>query len=922
MNRCPNLYVLRVFFVGILLITSAVFAGEDPLWQDVGLYGGQIVSLAVDPADNATLYAGGYGGDGLFKTTDRGKTWVTIPGFRNTIIFDIAIDPNNSANVWIVTNQYIGFSDDYGQTWKQFIVHGLTGYRLYFTVAVDPHDPSGNTVYVGTSGTGASIRLGAVFKTTDGGATWSKVKNYTRYGIIDITVNLHTAGEIWALSAPWAGAIDDAGVYVSQNSGATWYEYTSAQWPDGSINSFRYLDELELHPEDPLHIFACGNFGIFHKADGTARTDWQKTTLPESFFSCRALTMPPREPDTLYAFVLEDTGEENATTALRIAKSADVGQTWDEVYDAPGELMLLEADPDKPERLYAGGVNHGVFTTEDGARTWHSINNGIRANTIFDTALFDKDPTKKLCGTISGVYKTDDGREWQHINTQYIAYAVAFHPEDENIIYTGHDYVMGKSTDSGSTWRYLKPSPDTDLFRITSIALSTDNPDTVFAGLAYGSGQKGVLVKLLDDRDDFEITVPETILSTSVPVNAVTIHPADSKTVYAGTGNFYAPVVPGRVYVSRDTGSTWAETGLQDVVVNSIAISPTDPDIVYAGCGGSDTRYSGIYKSVDGGIGWQYASRGLPYYAAVSEISVDGQSSDVVYASLAVAYTRDLNPLGGVFVSLDGAGYLTQVGLSDYILYAMNSFVPASVSADKEKPSKKSRISLPSSTLLAGTASGLFSSTTAGSGVISGSIMHAETGELIDGATVSTTIGANSVSSEGYYLLLVPAGVHTLQVTYPGYIQTAPPTVTVAAGTTVQQDCILQPTGSDNGTCLAEALLDRPQHKDVLCSLRVFRDRVLSRSGPGQYVIKQYYILGDDIVQVLTTYPELKTRCRDLLLKSLPLVEALLAEKKMQSSQTVKQGLTNLLKDLERASPAGLAKQLHSLRNRLASEQF
>ena len=73
---------------------------EQSMWENLGLYGGQIAALDIDPEDSSVLYAGSWGGDGMFKSTDSGETWVSLSSdnsslFRNYEIFDIAVDPKN-----------------------------------------------------------------------------------------------------------------------------------------------------------------------------------------------------------------------------------------------------------------------------------------------------------------------------------------------------------------------------------------------------------------------------------------------------------------------------------------------------------------------------------------------------------------------------------------------------------------------------------------------------------------------------------------------------------------------------------------------------------------------------------------------------------------------------------------------------------
>jgi photosystem II stability/assembly factor-like uncharacterized protein len=683
---------------------------------------------------------------------------------------------------------------------------------------------------------------------------------------------------------------------------------------------FGYLDEFLIHPANPLTVFACGAYGVFRKLDGSNKeTDWYQTEMGDP---CSAMCIPPSEPDTIYSWVMYFEDDEDEEGEGKVAKSTDAGDSWDEFFDAPNEFLSMKADPFNPDVLYAGGVNRGVFKTLDGSQTWEPINNGIKANSIFSTDISPDNSSTILCGTLAGVYITSDNQTWKLIN-DLIGYDVYFHPENKNIIYAGFSWEIGKSTDGGKSWSYLNISESYETHRVAAIAVSPGSPDTIFAGVFFYSSERGEIVKITDDSSkNFSESSFESVLVTDTPVNAVTVHPSNSDIVFVGTGAFYNIKKPGSLYVSRDSGKTWSQTSLQDVVVNSISISPTSPDIMYAACGESGTAYSGIYKSTDGGTTWESKIRGLPKYFSVSDIQVDESDSNIVYAALYEGIDDESNNLAGIYVTLDGGEYWTQIGLSDYLPYDVNSNVTDLKEPSKKiKSSQRTEISFPSSTVLAGTASGLYKTTTAGNGVITGNIIEQERGEMIDGAIVSSSFGSTCISEEGYYLLLVPSGVHRIQVQATGYTQASFPAATVSARQGVTQDITVTPV-TDNGTCLASEVLSGTSHQKKLPLLRGFRDRVLKKTPLGKRLASLYYTLGEDVWKVLQKNPSLKKRCAKLMLKSIPIIESSLSGKRPRVAPSLLNELSQFLSDLEQSSPERLRKEINKLRNEMKSFSF
>jgi photosystem II stability/assembly factor-like uncharacterized protein len=867
----------RFTVVLILLLLSypreAKTQADSP-WKDLGLYGGQIEAIAIDPFDSSRLLAGSYLGGGLFKSIDYGASWKAVPGFRDTEVYDICYDPNTTGTIWVAHSQFVSVSRDDGETWDKFHFAEKEK-RFCYTVKVDPLDPSGGTVYAGTSGPDGSDEEGAIFKTASSGRLWLKTNSATGSSVRKIAVNPRQRGELWAVSGVMIGTPRGA-VHVTTNAGITWH-----RWDIGW-----YLDEIVVHPQQALTVFAAGERGVLRKQDGpAAATGWSPLKPQEQ---CRSLCIPPAQPDTLYAGLSGKT-----------AKSTDRGSTWT-YYPSANNFLSLAAAPDTADILYGGDSNCGIFKSTDAAKTWQEINAGIQANQIYSIAVSPDNDSTLFAGTLAGLYLRDQSLRWDLISDLH-SESVSFHPLYADILYAGFDRSFGVSHDRGTTWSFCPLSASPEAHDLSSIAVSPRAPSLVLAGIYFYAGDRGEVIRSTDNGASFD-----SIFQSSVPVNAVAIHPADPRVMFAGTGSFYAPVLPGGLFTSTDGGASWSPTLLQNVVVNSIAISPADPNVIYAGCGGSDCAYAGIFRSTDAGATWHKIVNGLPAEYAITSLRIDAAGSDIIYAA---------SFYGGIFTTLNRGDYWTLIGLADYLVYdvaLLNSRSgPQALRAHADIPPP-----VPSSTIVAGTTSGLYQYSAAGSGILSGFITAENTGKPVDAALIISSCGSSCVSASGYYLLLMPSGIHTVSVSAQGYHAENIAGMQVPAGGSIVRDISLKPL-SNSGSCPAAALL-RSNHLPVL---RRFRDSVLSSSPDGQKLIALYYAHGPALINIFMKRPDLRARCVSLLEKCLPALDAARPEQALSLPSPLADDAVSLLQDMEAAAPAGMKAAFTLLRRYLRNRQ-
>ncbi|MCD6352771.1 MAG: hypothetical protein J7M06_00970, partial [Proteobacteria bacterium] len=468
-----------VFFLKCLLFLSLfcqcsyVYAEEPVGWKDLGLFGGQMHAIAVDPVAPNILFAGSYYGDGLFKSSNGGENWESVEGFRNELVCAIAFTPDNHNTIWVATAYLIYKSEDGGLNWSFYDPALDHGCYYYYTLTIDPQDS--NTVYIGTSGLDGSYDEGSIYKTTDNGETWQKTSLIADHNVWDIAVNPQNHQEIWAVTGPdW---VSEGSIYRSPDGGATWIKVQTSL-------SEGWFDFVAINPQNSTVVFVGGKNGIFRTNDGG--TTWSQL---EPDRSCRALALDPENPDVVYAGWYDSELEDTV-----FSKSIDGGNSWSTHSIYPLELLCLSVNPENSQVLYGGDGNLGVSKSNDGGENWHPVNQGIKANHVFASA--SSPGGKLLIGSESGIYMKNEEGNWEGL-MPFQGRAVAFSPVNENIIYAGFEWGIAKSLDSGQNWSFVF-IPSDDANRVSSITINPQDPENLFLGVFYSSGNQGEIYKSTD----------------------------------------------------------------------------------------------------------------------------------------------------------------------------------------------------------------------------------------------------------------------------------------------------------------------------------------------------------------------------------------------------------------------------------------
>jgi photosystem II stability/assembly factor-like uncharacterized protein len=856
---------LFLVFVTILFLCNPYysFAQGVEVFEDLGITGGHIYDIAIDPENPDKMFAGAYLGDGLYMTMGGGNTWQAVetngvvPGqdeFKNHTVFAVEMAPGDPQVIWVAHKVWVEKSIDGGQTWTHISNSAMQldcvncggpddDFRFCMSLAIDPDDS--DIVYVGTAGPGNSYTNGAIYKTVDGGTSWTKMNQGNNFDFpvvgIDVGIDIDPQENhiIYAVTnsngrTGWGGT--GGTLYRSDDSGNTW----------GTVLSLtqyqRSYDTVVVKPDadDPEIVLTGGNNGIivFKISNGEEPIISQPCFLQDCL-NVYDISFDPQNPDTVYATWYYYGG--------KVAKSIDGGDTW-ETFPNDYAFETLAVHPKNSEVVFAGEFNEGIYKSEDYGQTWLPINDGINAVIIYDVAIDPNDSTHILAATFAGLYEKSATGSWLQ-RTRYSTHAILFHPTDSQIFFAGLEGWFMKSFDGGQNWSYSNWVGD-----VEDIAIDRTNTNLIFIAV---SGSPGKIYKSENEGDSFyEVLVGENQSGEKYPFNVVAIDPNDNQHIFAGGGNFYASNVigPGDLWESRDGGGNWTQTSLQNKIINALLIDPRNSDIMYAGAG-----YSGgmrgqneapLYKSTDGGISWTASYEGIPGYPtpwnAVTDLAFHRQDSHIIYAS---------TNLQGIFVSNQARKWMS-LGTPEYNVY-----------------------SIATASLYSGTQGGLFQLT--GTGIIAGKITDSDS-HLVDNAIVFNDMGMVTRSVNGEYIMVAPAGIYSVTSIADNYANEVTENETVYGGDVTWVDFTMQSGISDRSAIpdqyvenssgvgagkacfVATAAYGSPMSGQVEI-LRKFRDGYLLPYDPGRRLVSFYYRTGEPAAAYINSHPWLKSPVRVIL---------------------------------------------------------
>ncbi len=678
MNKKNFFFMLLVFLFGTAFaqseneINGEVFAGLKMRNIGPAFTSGRIADIAIHPQNENVWYVA-VGSGGVWKTENSGTTW--NPLFDKQRVYStgcVTIDPSNPTTIWVgsgenVGGRHVGYGDgiykstDAGKTWQNM---GLKDSEHISKIIV--HPTNSDIIWVAAQGPlWSSGGDRGVFKSVDGGKSWTKTLGVNEWtGATDIA--LDPSNPDWMYAATWQrhrtvaafmGGGPGSGIYRSKDGGSTWEKLTNGI-PKSNLGKIG----LAVSPQHPEIVYAAietdrRQGGIYKSIDKGASWEKQSNTVsgatgPHYY---QELYASPHAFDRLY---LMD---------VRIQVSEDGGKTFrilkEEKKHSDNHAIAFRADD--PNFLLVG-TDAGIYESYDLAENWRFIPN-LPITQYYKLALNDREPFYEIFagtqdnGSHGGPSRTDNrhgirNADWfKTLGAD--GYQAATEPGNPDIVYgefqegtlfrvdlkTGESVLIQPQPAEGEDYeRYSWDAP---------LVVSSHNPARLYfaSNRVWRSEDRGdSWTRISDDltRNEERMNLPIMgkkqswdnpwdvyAMSNYNTITSLSESPVQEGLIYAGTDD-------GIIQVTEDGGKNWRKItmnsfpGVPDrAFVNDIKADLFDANVVYVALDGhkSGNFSPFLFKSTNKGKSWKSMVNDLPKQTLVWRLAQDYIDKDLLF---------------------------------------------------------------------------------------------------------------------------------------------------------------------------------------------------------------------------------------------------------------------------------------------------
>lgn len=710
---------------------------QSMAWRNIGPFrGGRSVASSGVVSDPMTYYMGTVGG-GVWKTTDAGITWKNISDGQlgTSSVGAIAVSESDPNVIYVGMGEHpirgvmtshgdgVYRSTDAGKTWTHL---GLDRTRAISRIRIHPRDP--DMVYVAAQGApyGANPERG-IYRSSDGGATWEMVLHVDENtGASDLSMDMTNPRILYAAMwehrrLPWQvqSGGPGSGLWKSTDGGTTWKPMEKGL-PD--VMGKTSVDVSRANPDRVYAIIEADPEGGVFRSDDAGAT-WERTS---DNWSARArawyymeVYADPQDQETVYVLnapMMRSIDGGKTFTSLRIphgdthdlwinptdhdamvysddggsSVSFNAGATWStQENQATSQFYRVNVDNQFPYRVYGGqqdnssvaiaSMGNGGITWKD----WHDVGGCESAYTAFDP----DDPRFVYAGCYMGIISEYDNRtassrdigvypvlpaalQGREMKYRYNWNApIVASPHDPSVIYHASN-VLVRTRDRGMTWQQISPdlTRDDDAKQgygggpITNEGAGGEIYGTIYyvmespheRGVIWTGSDDGLVHLTRDDGATWTDVTPPGLQEGQI--NSIEVSPHDAATAYVVYTRYkfndYAP----HIFVTTDYGAHWTDRiqGIApDAWAKVVREDPVRPGLLYLG------TELGMYVSWDQGRRWQPMQLNLPQ-TPINDLMVQRRENDLVAATSGRSFwiLDDLAPLQQAQDPADAAAFL------------------------------------------------------------------------------------------------------------------------------------------------------------------------------------------------------------------------------------------------------------------------
>ncbi len=653
-------------------------------WRNIGPYrGGRTRAICGIPSQPNVFYMAPVNG-GVFKSIDYGRTWQPIFDDQPTAsIGAIAVAPSNPDVVYagsgeglyrpdLSVGDGIYKSTDGGKTWTHL---GLSDGQQIPQLAVDPKNPDRIFVAVAGHPYGPSEERG-IYRSLDGGKAFEKVLyRDENVGASDVQIDRSDPAIVYAAlwesrEGPWENGVfngNGGGIFKSTDGGNTWRRLTKGL-PNNIVQA-----NIAIAPSAPKTLFAAvrtKTIAKLYRSDDAGET-WHGTTDdPRPGLGIGGGDLPvvrfdPKNPQIVYS------------ASVVCWKSTDAGKTWDGWRGAPGgdDYQNVWINPNNPDIILLGS-DQGAIVTVNGGKSWSSWYNQstaqlyhVSADNAFPYRLYSG---QQESGSVGIKSRGDEGeitfRDWQPVAAEEYGYVVAdpldpqiiiggkltrfdrrtgqaqnilpvpvqtegfrmlrtepivYSPLDPHLLFFAGN-TLWQTRDRGNHWEKISPDLSRPNYELPASVgkykedatkqahrrgvIYTVAPSALDANRIWCGTDDG-LIHLTTDRGKTWTNVTPSNISAWQKISLIEAGHFDSKTAYAAVNTMRIDDLRPHIFATHDGAKTWAEiaNGIPaGQIVNAVREDPQRKGLLFAG------TEKGVYVSFDDGANWESLRLNLP----------------------------------------------------------------------------------------------------------------------------------------------------------------------------------------------------------------------------------------------------------------------------------------------------------------------